>query len=188
MWNDIKLKTEVTFDAAHRLPFHKGQCSNLHGHTWRAVIEVYAMQRLLGVNIFPDALVLDFGHIKQLVRDKYDHRVLISASDVGLGALLEDFLPEGNVIFLENDTTAENLAYMITRDVCQVLRERVDEGLALLEKANPEIYKKMHLVYAQRDPTSLYGVDVTLYETPKNSASTSEYYTPVLKPELNSCF
>ena len=35
-----KLKTEFSFDAAHRLVGYDGKCKQLHGHIWRVIIKV----------------------------------------------------------------------------------------------------------------------------------------------------
>ena len=32
------LNKEFKFDTAHLLPNHKGQCKNLHGHTYKLII------------------------------------------------------------------------------------------------------------------------------------------------------
>ncbi len=39
------LQAEASFDAAHFLANHPGQCRNLHGHRWKVRAEVQAAQR-----------------------------------------------------------------------------------------------------------------------------------------------
>lgn len=62
-----------TFDSAHHLPFHKGKCKNLHGHTYK--LEVTVCGR-------PDenGMLIDFGDLKKIVSEKiiekYDHKNL----------------------------------------------------------------------------------------------------------------
>ena len=36
----MELTKIFEFSAAHRLPDYKGQCNNLHGHTWKVEIPI----------------------------------------------------------------------------------------------------------------------------------------------------
>jgi len=62
-----------TFEAAHHLPFHKGKCKNLHGHTYKLEVTVSGTRDING-------LVIDFGDLKKIVSEKiiekYDHKNL----------------------------------------------------------------------------------------------------------------
>lgn len=76
------------FEAAHQLIGHKGQCANLHGHSY--VMEV----RLQGPikKAFPgypdsdDGMVIDFSDIndfvKPMIDDHLDHRCLNDLPDI----------------------------------------------------------------------------------------------------------
>lgn len=62
-----------TFDAAHRLPSHKGKCKNLHGHTYTVEVEV------LGEIERESGMVLDFAEISDAMShiiDLWDHSYL----------------------------------------------------------------------------------------------------------------
>lgn len=60
----MKVKTEATFDASHRLKNYDGKCANLHGHRWKVI--VWVQGELTG-----DMLV-DFGEIKKRI-EFFDH-------------------------------------------------------------------------------------------------------------------
>jgi 6-pyruvoyltetrahydropterin/6-carboxytetrahydropterin synthase len=36
----MRVRKTVTFDAAHRLPYYKGLCANLHGHRWTLHVSI----------------------------------------------------------------------------------------------------------------------------------------------------
>ena len=64
-----QLTKEVTFDAAHCIPGHKGKCAMMHGHRWEVEVD-------LRVEKLPeDGMVADFGIIKELIH-KLDHTYL----------------------------------------------------------------------------------------------------------------
>jgi 6-pyruvoyltetrahydropterin/6-carboxytetrahydropterin synthase len=85
----MKIHTERKIDAAHSLPNYKGKCANLHGHSWRIVVEV------VGVKNEETGMLIDFVEIKKVL-DNYDHK---NIND-----------------FLENPT-AENLTEQIAHEI-----------------------------------------------------------------------
>lgn len=72
----MKLTKYLEFDAAHRLLNYDGKCSNLHGHTWKVRI-IINIKFYNDVIVFfrnkTDGLLMDFGVIKKLIVDKFDH-------------------------------------------------------------------------------------------------------------------
>ena len=70
----IYLTSEFTFDAAHRLRYYEGKCSQTHGHTYRLQVTVCGIRDLV------TGLLMDFGALKDLVDrnviDKVDHKDL----------------------------------------------------------------------------------------------------------------
>ena len=66
---------EITFDAAHMLSGYDGKCRNLHGHTYRLVVEVRGEPDESG-------MVLDFFELKKRMQetaDRFDHAYLYDA-------------------------------------------------------------------------------------------------------------
>jgi len=62
----MKLHTEIKIDAAHQLPNYEGKCSNVHGHTWKIVIELEGDKNLT------TGMIVDFVEIKRIVNE-LDH-------------------------------------------------------------------------------------------------------------------
>ena len=68
MYTVIK-RMEVS--AAHSLKLsYRSKCENLHGHNW--IITVYCRSKELNA----DGMVVDFSHIKQVVKEQLDHHNL----------------------------------------------------------------------------------------------------------------
>lgn len=90
------ITVERTFDAGHRVVGHRGKCSRLHGHTYKAQVALEGMIRSPG-------FVADFGEIKEEI-DVWDHRLLLWDQDNILG----HGTPEG-VLYVPFNPTVENM-------------------------------------------------------------------------------
>ncbi len=111
----LSITKTVTFDAAHLLTGHPGQCRNLHGHTYRVTVELSAPARTAAIPGDPEDMVLDFkrlkGILRELIVEPCDHAFLHDpASPVEAdiaGVLARHGL---RVYALPGRTTSENLA------------------------------------------------------------------------------
>uniref|UniRef100_UPI000666AF60 6-carboxytetrahydropterin synthase n=2 Tax=Burkholderia cepacia complex TaxID=87882 RepID=UPI000666AF60 len=70
---------KLEFDAGHRIPDHRSQCRNLHGH--RYVLEITLRGDLVDTEGAPDrGMVMDFADVKALAMEhlvsKWDHAFL----------------------------------------------------------------------------------------------------------------
>lgn len=108
----MHITTRLEFDAGHRIPCHKSQCRNLHGHR-------YAIEITLSGDIIQqegssdDGMVMDFSDVKAIAKralvDVWDHAFLVYQHDT----LVMDFLaqlPDHKTVVLPCVPTAENLA------------------------------------------------------------------------------
>ena len=109
MYTVIK-RMEVS--AAHRLHLsYASKCENLHGHNW--IITVYCRSRQLNAN----GMVVDFGHIKEVVMGSPDHKNL---NDV-----------------LSTNPTAENIAQWVCERIPTCFKVEVHES-----EGNTVVYEK----------------------------------------------
>lgn len=94
------------FEAAHQLPDEEcyGQCSKLHGHTYKLLVEVEGLINDKGwVMNFKDLKAI----VKQQVLDKYDHQnlnqfFLVSTAEnmvKEMAKKLKDELPDGITLY-----------------------------------------------------------------------------------------
>ncbi len=109
----MKIAKRFRWEAAHRLPWHEGLCRNLHGHSYRMVVELEGE---------PDArgMVLDFQHLKKALApliDAWDHAILVDENDAQLMAVATQTGWKHAV--LPFDTTAENLSDYVAAYLCE---------------------------------------------------------------------
>jgi len=91
----------------HRLPFHKGGCANIHGHSYRLLVEISGICDEHG-------MLVDYADVKRIVRPvlaPLDHAFMCEREDT----LLKEFLESNGfrVFIVDFPTTAENIARLL---------------------------------------------------------------------------
>ena len=80
----LTITRKLEFDAGHRIPDHKSQCRNLHGH--RYTLEITLTGAVIEVEGNSDnGMIMDFSDIKSLAKehlvDVWDHAFLVYQKD-----------------------------------------------------------------------------------------------------------
>jgi 6-pyruvoyltetrahydropterin/6-carboxytetrahydropterin synthase len=106
------ITTRLEFDAGHRIPSHKSQCRNLHGH--RYAIEITLTGDIIQQeNASENGMVMDFSDVKAIARqavvDLWDHAFLVYKGDTEVLEFLNS-LPDHKTIVMDRVPTAENMA------------------------------------------------------------------------------
>ncbi|GJQ62939.1 MAG: 6-carboxy-5,6,7,8-tetrahydropterin synthase [Melioribacteraceae bacterium] len=99
----MKIAKEFRWEMGHRLPFHNGKCINLHGHSYKMMVELSGE---------PDnnGMVLDYYDVKNIIGplvEQLDHSFLVKSSDEKLIRLLKEM--DSKYVVVPFDSTAENL-------------------------------------------------------------------------------
>ncbi len=113
----LTVSKECVFDAAHVLSNHSGQCKNLHGHTYRLVVEVEQVD-------FEKDMIIDFKDLKEVMREvileRFDHAFIYderSASESDIAAVITKHNMKS--VGLPFRSTAENLASYFFEQLAQ---------------------------------------------------------------------
>ncbi|MDO8962785.1 MAG: 6-carboxytetrahydropterin synthase QueD [Methylophilus sp.] len=140
----MQITTRLEFDAGHRIPDHKSQCRNLHGHR-------YAIEITLSGDIIQqehsseNGMVMDFSDVKRIARetvvDVWDHAFIVYQHDHPVLDFLNT-LPNHKTVIFPTIPTAENMA---------------SEAFRLLKAQYKDVYGN-HLTLER----------VRLYETPNS--------------------
>jgi len=105
------------WEAAHRLPWHEGDCRFVHGHSYRMMVELEGEPTADTPG--GASMLIDFKHVKRLVAplvDAMDHATIVNASDTDLREAMDALGSKTYV--LDGDSTAENLS----RHVAETIR------------------------------------------------------------------
>jgi 6-pyruvoyltetrahydropterin/6-carboxytetrahydropterin synthase len=108
----LTITRKLEFDAGHRIPDHRSQCRNLHGH--RYVLEITLQGDVIETEGAPDrGMVMDFADVKRLALEHlvnvWDHAFLVYEGDTKVCNFLES-LPGHKTVVLDRIPTVENLA------------------------------------------------------------------------------
>jgi len=119
----MKIAKEFRWEMGHRLPNHDGECRNLHGHSYRMVVEVEG-------DVSPDSgMVIDFADIKAKVKpllSELDHAFLCQEDDREVRDLLERM--DLKRVMIPVPSTVEN--------ICGLFVERLRPAFASESRVN----------------------------------------------------
>lgn len=111
----FKIAKEFCFDASHMLDNHNGKCQNLHGHTYRLLVEIEGPLIAHGSK---NGMVIDFSQLKSLVKTHLichlDHAFLYdetNENETKIATLLQEM--DRKVFAFPCRTTAELMSKYI---------------------------------------------------------------------------
>ena len=129
----LTITRKLEFDAGHRIPDHKSQCRNLHGH--RYTLEITLTGAVIDVEGSSDnGMIMDFSDVKSLAKqhlvDVWDHAFLVYENDHAVRKFLAS-LPDHKTVVIDRIPTVENLA-KVAFDILQaVFLDKFGTGLRL---------------------------------------------------------
>jgi 6-pyruvoyltetrahydropterin/6-carboxytetrahydropterin synthase len=107
----MKLAKEFRWEMGHRLPNHKGSCRNVHGHSYKLIVEVEGEPTA-------DGMIIDLQDISKAVKPvlaDLDHAFLCSRDDTAMEAFLEQH--EMKRVYIEVPSTVENICALFTERI-----------------------------------------------------------------------
>jgi 6-pyruvoyltetrahydropterin/6-carboxytetrahydropterin synthase len=121
----MHITTRLEFDAGHRIPHHKSQCKNLHGH--RYAMEITLSGDIISQdNVSENGMVMDFSDVKAIAKravvDVWDHAFLVYQHDAEVLNFLNSLANHKTVVF-PTVPTAENMA----SEAFRILKDRYQD-------------------------------------------------------------
>lgn len=107
----MKIAKEFKWEMGHRLTFHQGKCKNLHGHSYRCMIELSGQPDQNG-------MLLDYYDLKKIVDpiiDKLDHSFMVYEKDSELSEMLDKL--DSNKVIVNFESTAENICFYLLDEI-----------------------------------------------------------------------
>ena len=129
----LTITRKLEFDAGHRIPDHKSQCRNLHGH--RYTLEITLVGAVIEEEGSSDnGMIMDFSDVKALAKahlvDVWDHAFLAYEKDTVVREFLES-IPGHKTVIIDRIPTVENLAQTAFNILKAAYLDRYGTGLRL---------------------------------------------------------
>jgi len=125
----FEISVSQDFAAAHRLNDYPGQCSNVHGHTWKVELKICSEE------LNDSGMVMDFREVKAVlakILDRYDHCFLNEISPFDrINPTAENIAREIYNEFRSASTTTNLIMVRVweSPNCCAVYREERTCGL-----------------------------------------------------------
>ncbi|HMN48088.1 MAG TPA: 6-carboxytetrahydropterin synthase [Ignavibacteriaceae bacterium] len=107
----MKIAKEFRWEMGHRLPDHFGLCKNIHGHSYKMIIEFEG-------ELNKDQMVIDYYDVEKIINpviEKLDHSYMVNKDDKVLLEFLEKI--NSKKVVVDFHATAENICLYLLNEV-----------------------------------------------------------------------
>ncbi len=107
----MKIAKEFHWEMGHRLPEHFGLCKNIHGHSYKMIVEFEG-------ELDKNQMVIDYYDVEKIINpviEKLDHSYMVNKDDKILLEFLERV--DSKRVVVDFYATAENICTYLLNEV-----------------------------------------------------------------------
>jgi len=107
----MKIAKEFRWEMGHRLPEHFGQCKNIHGHSYKMLVEFEG-------ELNQDEMVIDYYDVEKIINpiiEKLDHAFMVNKNDNVVLEFLEKM--NSKKVVVDFQSTAENICIYLLNEI-----------------------------------------------------------------------
>lgn len=107
----MKIAKEFHWEMGHRLPEHFGLCKNIHGHSYKMLVEFDG-------ELNKDEMVIDYYDVEKIINPiikKLDHSFMVNKNDKVVLGFLEKM--NSKKVVVDFQSTAENICTYILSEI-----------------------------------------------------------------------
>ena len=107
----MKIAKEFHWEMGHRLPEHFGLCKNIHGHSYKMIVEFEG-------ELDKNQMVIDYYDVEKIIKpviEKLDHSYMVNKDDKILLEFLEKV--DSKRVVVDFYATAENICTYLLNEV-----------------------------------------------------------------------
>lgn len=107
----MKIAKEFRWEMGHRLPEHFGLCKNIHGHSYKMLVEFEG-------ELDKNAMVIDYYDVEKIVNpliEKLDHAFMVNKNDKMVLEFLEKI--SSKKVVVDFHATAENICLYLLKEI-----------------------------------------------------------------------
>jgi len=112
----MKIAKEFRWEMGHRLPEHFGLCKNIHGHSYKMIVEFEG-------DLDKNQMVIDYYDVEKFINpviEKLDHSFMVTKDDKKVLEFLENM--KSKKVVVDFNSTAENICTYLLSEIkkCQL--------------------------------------------------------------------
>ncbi len=107
----MKIAKEFNWEMGHRLPEHFGKCKNIHGHSYKMLVEIEG-------DVLENGMVMDYYHLRDVIDplvEKMDHAFLVYKDDKNVIEFLEKM--NSKRVIVDFQSTVENITRFFLNEI-----------------------------------------------------------------------
>lgn len=107
----MKIAKEFRWEMGHRLPEHFGLCKNIHGHSYKMIVEFEG-------ELDKNQMVIDYYDVEKIVNpviEKLDHSFMVNKDDEKVIEFLEKM--NSKKVIVSFNSTAENICSYLLSEI-----------------------------------------------------------------------
>jgi len=107
----MKIAKEFKWEMGHRLPKHFGNCKNIHGHSYKMIVEFEG-------ELNKDEMIIDFYDIDRTIKplvEKLDHAFMVNKNDKVVIEFLDKIKSKKMVV--DFNSTVENICKFVLDEI-----------------------------------------------------------------------
>jgi 6-pyruvoyltetrahydropterin/6-carboxytetrahydropterin synthase len=107
----MKIAKEFRWEMGHRLPEHFGLCKNIHGHSYKMIVEFEG-------ELDQNQMVIDYYDVEKIINpviERLDHAFMVNKDD----KIVLEFLEKMNSkkVVVDFNSTAENICTYLLKEI-----------------------------------------------------------------------
>lgn len=107
----MKIAKEFRWEMGHRLPEHFGLCKNIHGHSYKMIVEFEG-------ELDKNQMVIDYYDVEKIINpiiERLDHSYMVNKDDKVLLEFLEKV--DSRRVVVDFYATAENICLYLLNEI-----------------------------------------------------------------------
>ena len=107
----MKVAKEFRWEMGHRLLEHFGKCKNIHGHSYKMIIEFEG-------ELNESEMIIDFYDIDRIIKpliEKLDHAFMVNKNDSDVLAFLDKI--KSKKLVVDFNSTVENICNFVLEEI-----------------------------------------------------------------------
>ena len=107
----MKIAKEFRWEMGHRLPEHFGLCKNIHGHSYKMIVEFEG-------ELDKNQMVIDYYDVEKIINpviEKLDHAFMVNVNDKMVLEFLEKM--KSKKVVVDFNSTAENICSYLLSEI-----------------------------------------------------------------------